>query len=47
MRYFSIPEIEYIANSTGFEMLEAEEFLSGSEPSLNTWGVCVILRKNG
>ena len=47
MRYFSIPELEYIAESTGFQMLEAEEFLTGSKPSLNTWGVLIIFKKNG
>ena len=47
MRYFSIPELEYFAYKTGFEVLEVEEFLSGFKPSFNTWGVCIILRKNG
>ena len=47
MRYFSIPELEYIAENTGFQMLEAEEFLTGSKPSFNTWGVLIIFKKNG
>jgi hypothetical protein len=47
MRHFSIPEIHMLASFTGFELLKAEEFLSGNEPSENTWGVNFILRKNG
>jgi len=45
MRHFSIPEIDLLADFTGFEMLNAEEFLSRLEPSENTWGVCFILKK--
>ncbi len=45
MRYFSIPEIEYLAEINSFEIVKAEEFLSEKEPSENTWGVCFILRK--
>ena len=45
MRYFSIPEITLIANLNEFEVLKAEEFLTGKAPSENTWGVCFILRK--
>ena len=47
MRYFTIPELEYFANTSGFQLLEAEEFLTSKNPSLDTWGVCIILRKNG
>lgn len=46
MRHFSIPEIKFIAKYTGFEVLKAEEFLSGNQPSENTWGVNFILKKN-
>ena len=45
MRFFSIPEIEYIANQIGFQLLEVEEFLTSDKPSLETWGVCFILKK--
>ena len=47
MRHFSIPEINLMAKNTGFEMLKAEEFLTGNTPSENTWGVNFILKKNG
>ena len=45
MRHFSIVEIELLANHSGFDLLRAEEFLSGNDPSDNTWGVCFILQK--
>jgi SAM-dependent methyltransferase len=45
MRYFTIPEIELLANQTGFELLKHEEFLSGAKSSEITWGVCFILKK--
>ena len=47
MRHFSIPEIDLLATFTGFELLKAEEFLTGNQPSENTWGVNFILKKNG
>lgn len=45
MRHFSIPEITLLAKLTGFELLKAEEFLTGKLPSENTWGVNFILKK--
>lgn len=45
MRHFSIPEIDLLAKYTGFELIHAEEFLSGDEPSEKTWGVCFTLKK--
>ncbi len=47
MRHFSIPEIDLLATFTGFELLKAEEFLTGNQPSENTWGVNFILKKIG
>jgi SAM-dependent methyltransferase len=44
MRHFSVPEIELLAMSSGFKLLKAEEFLTGNEPSINTWGVNFILK---
>jgi len=46
MRHFSLPEIELIGNASGFRMLNAEEFLTGKSPSENTWGVCVVMKKD-
>ena len=45
MRHFSLPEIDILAGVHGFEMLAAEEFLTGDNPSEATWGVCVILKR--
>lgn len=45
MRHFSLPEMDLLAGSCGFMRIQAEEFLTGSEPSENTWGVCVVLQK--
>ena len=47
MRHFSIPEIRLLATFTGFELLKSEEFLTGNEPSENSWGVNFILKKHG
>ena len=45
MRHFSIPEIGLLAKHTGFKILKIEEFLTASDPSEKTWGVCFILKK--
>lgn len=46
MRHFSIPEVEFLAKSTGFQLVKAEEFLTRNEPSEHSWGVNFILMKN-
>ena len=45
MRHFSLPELDLLADLAGFERLAAEAFLTGEEPSEDTWGLCVVLRK--
>jgi SAM-dependent methyltransferase len=45
MRHFSIPEIKMLTGFTGFEVVLAEEFLTGNSPSEDTWGVYFILKK--
>jgi SAM-dependent methyltransferase len=45
MRHFSLPEIQLLSSLTGFEIVETEEWMTGKEPSDNTWGICFILRK--
>ena len=47
MRYFTIPEMHYFANNCGFRVIEICDLLTGFVPSLETWGICFILRKNG
>jgi SAM-dependent methyltransferase len=44
MRHFSVPEIELLAMSSNFLLVKAEEFLTGNEPSIHTWGVNFILK---
>jgi SAM-dependent methyltransferase len=45
MRPFTVPEIELFAKCSGFKVESVEEFLTGNNPSLNTWGVCFVLKK--
>ncbi len=45
MRYFSLDEIHGFCESSGFELVQSEEFLTSSVPSDTTWGVCHILKK--
>jgi len=45
MRHYSLPEISYIANVNGFEIINSEEFLTGCELGKQTWGACVTFRK--
>ncbi|MFA4870531.1 MAG: class I SAM-dependent methyltransferase [Pedobacter sp.] len=45
MRHFSIPEIELLADITGFKLLKAEEFGTAKIPGPDTWGVNFVLRK--
>jgi SAM-dependent methyltransferase len=47
MKHFNLDEICTLASATGFEVIRSEEFLTGSIPSVHTWGVCYILRKTG
>ena len=45
MRHFSTPELELIANASGFKLIHSEEFLTGNSPSLDSWGVCYMIQK--
>jgi len=46
MRHFSLPEIDLLAVKNGFEFIGSEEFLTSKPAKEDTWGVCVILKKN-
>ena len=46
MRHFSLPEIDLLAQANGFTRIATEEFLTGKPSGEDTWGVCVILKKN-
>jgi hypothetical protein len=45
MRHFSIPEIDLLSRQTGFKIIKCEEFITGLNPSKDTWGVCFVLEK--
>ena len=45
MRHFSLPELDLLAQMSGFAVVGTEEFLAGNRPSEETWGVCLVLRK--
>lgn len=45
MRHFSLPEIELLASTQGFDLIASEEFLTATTPSESTWSVGVILKK--
>ena len=45
MRHFSLPEIDFIANVHGFEIVEAHDLVTKKIPSEDTWAIFVVLRK--
>lgn len=45
MRHFTEGEIQLLADSHGFTIVSAREFMSDREPSRETWGVWFILQK--
>jgi SAM-dependent methyltransferase len=45
MRHFSLPEIDLLASTQGFERISAEESFTGKPTSEHTWSVCVTLKK--
>jgi len=45
MRHFSLPELDLIAQASGFSRIGAEEFLTEKAPGKDTWGICVILKR--
>ena len=45
LRHLSLPEIKFLADVTGFDLLHHEEFMSGEALSANSWCGIVVLRK--
>ena len=45
MRYFFLPELQFMLGQCGFSEIVFEEFLTGADPSPDTWGVCCIAKK--
>jgi SAM-dependent methyltransferase len=46
MRCYGVPEISLLAQEVGMQVVCVEEFLSGKPASVETWGVCFVLKKN-
>ena len=42
MRYWFLPEIEYLIKETGFEILNDGEWMTGKQPGFDTWGVYIV-----
>lgn len=47
MRYFFMPELAAFGRTAGFAIAHAEEWMTSREPSIDTWGVCFTMRKEG
>ncbi len=45
MRYFFEPELCFLAESVGMELVHCEQWLDGAAPSQETWGVTIVLQK--
>ena len=45
LRAFGLNEINEFSRSAGFEVLTSEEWMTRTNPSKETWGVCSVLRK--
>jgi SAM-dependent methyltransferase len=45
MRYLFLPEIDLLLGAHGFVRERAEEWMTGKPPSLDSWGVCIVARK--
>lgn len=45
MRYLFLPEIDRLLATHNFVRERAEEWMTGKSPSCDTWGVCVVARK--
>jgi len=47
MRFFFMPELAAFGLAAGFTIARAEEWMTRREPSIDTWGVCLAMRKEG
>jgi hypothetical protein len=44
MRYWFLPEIEYLIKEAGFGMLNDGEWMTSKRPGFDTWGVYIVAR---
>ncbi len=42
VRYLFMPEIRLMLAASGFELIHAEEWMSGNPPGFETWSVCFV-----
>jgi hypothetical protein len=47
IRHFTLPELDFFAQISGFKRIETEEFLTGKPHNEETWGVCHVFKKVG
>ena len=45
MRYLFLSEIDALLKNNGFESVVVEEWMTKKNPSINTWGVCIVAKK--
>jgi len=45
MRYLFLPEIYDLLDEAGFRLCDSQEWLTGNEPGLDSWGVCFVAQK--
>lgn len=45
MRYFFLPELSRLLESSKFEMIETKEWLTNNPPGESSWGVMAVARK--
>jgi hypothetical protein len=46
MRHFSLPELDLLASFYGFKRVHEAEFVTGNAAGVNTWAICVVLKRN-
>ncbi len=45
MRYWFLPEVEYLTAEAGFEFLKSYQWMTGRAPGLSSWNIVVVCRK--
>ena len=44
MRYLFRPEMDYFIETSGFQLINAAEWMTGKAPGFDTWGVCFVVK---
>jgi SAM-dependent methyltransferase len=47
MRFFFLPDLQMFSELAGIEILSKRAWLTASDPSADSWSVCVIARRKG